>query len=143
MKQSTQVLSEALNRLINAYEELQKENSKLSNKIKELEDDNLDLQQKIEDLSDTTEKQTEDITSMLGKIESLFTGNVTSSANTIENTIQTSKEPKELFDDLETDTIIEDEAQEKFNNESEEEISTAKIDLQRMENLLSGFGGNR
>jgi chromosome segregation ATPase len=140
MKQSTQVLSEALNRLINAYEELQKENSKLNNKIKELEDDNLDLQQKIEDLSDTTDKQTEDITSMLGKIESLFTGNVTNSSG-VENVTQ-KQEPRELFDDLETNTIVET-VQDEFGNESEEEISTAKIDLQRMENLLSGFGGNR
>ncbi|MCK9336789.1 MAG: hypothetical protein M0P43_03045 [Arcobacteraceae bacterium] len=138
MKQSTQVLSEALNRLITAYEELQKENSKLTNKIKELEDDNLDLQQKIEDLSDTTDKQTEDITSMLGKIESLFTGNVTAKVEHIMH----KQEPKELFEDL----IIEETQEEltlSSNNESEEEISTAKIDLQRMENLLSGFGGNR
>lgn len=146
MQQSTQVLSEALNRLINAYEQLQKENAKLNDKIQELEDDKVAMQQTIDELSNTTTKQTEDITSMLGKIESLlsiedtFMSSSTSTVSTKESySVKTTYETTSLLQE-EFDIIEEDEEE---KEQKEEEISTSKIDLQRMEDLLSGFGNNR
>ncbi len=146
MQQSTQVLSEALNRLINAYEQLQKENSKLNDKIQELENDKVAMQQTIDELSNTTTKQTEDITSMLGKIESLlsiedtFMSSSTSTVSTKESySVKTTYETTSLLQE-EFDIIEEDEEE---KEQKEEEISTSKIDLQRMEDLLSGFGNNR
>lgn len=146
MQQSTQVLSEALTRLINAYEQLQKENAKLNDKIQELEDDKVAMQQTIDELSNTTTKQTEDITSMLGKIESLlsiedtFMSSSTSTVSTKESySVKTTYETTSLLQE-EFDIIEEDEEE---KEQKEEEISTSKIDLQRMEDLLSGFGNNR
>lgn len=146
MQQSTQVLSEALTRLINAYEQLQKENSKLNDKIQELENDKVAMQQTIDELSNTTTKQTEDITSMLGKIESLlsiedtFMSSSTSTVSTKESySVKTTYETTSLLQE-EFDIIEEDEEE---KEQKEEEISTSKIDLQRMEDLLSGFGNNR
>lgn len=144
MQQSTQVLSEALNRLINAYEQLQKENSKLNDKIQELENDKVAMQQTIDELSNTTTKQTEDITSMLGKIENLLSieDSFMSSVSTISTkesySVKTTYETTSLLEE-EFEDVIEEEGKEQTN----EEISTSKIDLQRMEDLLSGFGNNR
>jgi FtsZ-binding cell division protein ZapB len=144
MQQSTQVLSEALNRLINAYEQLQKENSKLNDKIQELENDKVAMQQTIDELSNTTTKQTEDITSMLGKIENLLSieDSFMSSVSTISTkesySVKTTYETTSLLEE-EFEDVIEEEGKE----QTDEEISTSKIDLQRMEDLLSGFGNNR
>ncbi|MDY0321811.1 MAG: hypothetical protein RBR23_08775 [Arcobacteraceae bacterium] len=146
MQQSTQVLSEALTRLINAYEQLQKENAKLNDKIQELENDKVAMQQTIDELSNTTTKQTEDITSMLGKIESLlsiedtFISSVSTTSTkdsySVKTTYETTSLLQEEFD------IIEEDSNE-GTEQKEDEISTSKIDLQRMEDLLSGFGNNR
>ncbi len=146
MQQSTQVLSEALTRLINAYEQLQKENAKLNDKIQELENDKVAMQQTIDELNNTTTKQTEDITSMLGKIESLlsiedtFISSVSTTSTkdsySVKTTYETTSLLQEEFD------IIEEDSNE-GTEQKEDEISTSKIDLQRMEDLLSGFGNNR
>jgi FtsZ-binding cell division protein ZapB len=145
MQQSTQVLSEALTRLINAYEQLQKENAKLNDKIQELENDKVAMQQTIDELSNTTTKQTEDITSMLGKIESLLSIEDTFMSNT---SMVSTKESYSVKTTYETTSLLQEEfdiieENEESEEQKEEEISTSKIDLQRMEDLLSGFGNNR
>lgn len=154
MQQSTQVLSEALNKLINAYELLQKENAKLNETIKELQEDKAIMRQEIEDLSSTTTKQTEDINSMLGKIESLLDfGDILTTTSQETNIyqeddkdflLQTSYESTMLREEL----YIEKELQTpniattlEENKEQDEEDDG--LDFQKMEDLLlTGFGSN-
>lgn len=143
MQHSTQVLSEALNKLIKAYEQLQKENANLMDQISGLETDKEKMQQTIDELSSTTTKQGEDISSMLVKIESLlgFDDDITKKNSSITNEVamHTSSFQATLIE--EDFAIVEDEGEQQTTKE--EEISTSKIDLQRMEDLLSGFGNNR
>ncbi|MCK9161853.1 MAG: hypothetical protein GX118_03180 [Arcobacter butzleri] len=154
MQQSTQVLSEALNKLINAYELLQKENAKLNETIKELQEDKAIMRQEIEDLSSTTTKQTEDINSMLGKIESLLDfGDILTTTSQETNIyqeddkdflLQTSYESTMLREELHIEkelqtpniaTTLEE------NKEQDEEDDG--LDFQKMEDLLlTGFGSN-
>ncbi|QOG11375.1 hypothetical protein [Arcobacter sp. FWKO B] len=139
MQHSTQVLSEALNKLINAYEDLQLQNKKLNDKINELEEENALMQETIDNLSSTTDKQSQDISSMLGKIESLLSvgDNIFSNDKQSSNTQVTSSTDDQTEEEI-SQLLLEENNE--VSGDSDEEISTAKIDLQRMESLLSGFG---
>lgn len=155
-------LSNALNTLIGAYEELQKENNKLNSQVKDLteEKDKLalekeqvimdinNLQKDVTVLSDNSNQQNDSMYSMLSKIESLL-GN--------ETIDQQSSEDDNLSEEIleaQLDEVIGDAAslyenindnEDKHQNDDnandieEFEQSNNKIDLNRMASLLNGF----
>lgn len=157
-------LSEALNTLIVAYEELQKENETLSTQINDLttqkdqvtqekeilskeKDQALqelnDLQKDVNVLSDNSDQQNSSMYNMLDKIESLL-GNDTPAVNKIEklpdNEVITSH-VDEVFSDkqeleVEKNAIT---AQEEPKQTTASEQDSSKIDLNRMASLLNGF----
>ena len=173
-------LNNALNTLINAYEELQDENKNLKNRINELEDEVLDLEsakenleltkkdleQKVSNLSENTQQDNSNISSMLGKIESLLNS---SSDSNKEIELKPNENRSRDFDksndyskdhhyfnkssnDLD-DIKLNDSATDKkdddalnsFENlsikveEKKDESNENKIDLNRMASLLNGF----
>ena len=140
MDNTTQKLSEALNTLINAYEELQKENeglqntiTDLNNKITNLESKNKELEDNVDNLNDNTQKQESDITSMLGKIESLL--HIRKSDSTKDKAIES--EPVKEEEPYASSISVEDIKLE--TESSAPQQNSSKIDLNRMESLLSGF----
>ena len=129
-------LNEALTTLIKAYEELQGENNKLKNRITELEDEVLeletvkeDLEKNVDEFKNHTQEDNSNITSMLGKIESL-----------LNNKPSSSTENKTLFDTPKVEEKEEVVAEEpNILNTPAEDTSSNKIDLNRMASLLNGF----
>ncbi len=102
-------LNEALSTLIKAYEELQGDNTSLKNRINELEDEVLelesakeDLEKNVDEFKDHTQKDKSNISTMLGKIESILnkksasTPSVTSS-NTVTPEASKVEEKKMIF----------------------------------------------
>lgn len=162
-------LNNALNTLIKAYEELQGDNENLKNRIIELEDEVLDLESakeelelnkleletNLSDMNDSTEEDNSNISSMLGKIESLL-HNSTDEASKDKKTeneevIEEPVEEEALSNDN-IEEIIEDEVKEepnalnsfdnlsiKVEEKKEDESNSNKIDLNRMASLLNGF----
>lgn len=154
-------LSEALNTLIGAYEELQKENDKLNTQINDLtqvkekiarEKELLssekkqalqelnDLQNDVNVLSDNSEQQNSSMYSMLDKIESLL-GNE-SNEPTKEEVILDHQD--DVFNDkqeLEVESPILDipQTEELKNSDNPTQDQNNKIDLNRMASLLNGF----
>ena len=131
-------LSEALNTLITAYEELQNVNSGLKNTITELKEDkekilqeNSSLQNNVSVLSDSTEQQNSSMYNMLDKIESLlgsdFTKEIESNEKEEFPAIHASIDESESLplDELELESI--------------EPEKDKKIDLDRMASMLNGF----
>jgi len=156
-------LSEALNTLIVAYEELQKENEKLNTQINDLtiEKEQVtqereilskekeqalqelnDLQKDVNVLSDNSDQQNSSMYNMLDKIESLL-GNDT---------------PVDKIEKLPEREVIASHVDEVFNDKQELEVEKSsipvleesepttsteqdsnKIDLNRMASLLNGF----
>lgn len=84
MENNTQMtiekLQNAINTLLDAYENLQDENGKNLKKIDELEEENRSLQNTISSLESDSGKQNGAIGSMIGKIESILGGERSSSA---------------------------------------------------------------
>ncbi len=104
---TTEKLETALTSLIAAYTDLQDENKQLNNRIEDLEDENQDLTTRINSLSSNSGKTDGAISGMLGKIESILSGNTSKSiqqikleessifANSkIESTVTTKEEEK-------------------------------------------------
>ena len=140
-------LNEALGTLIKAYEELQDENANLKARINELEDEVLelestkeDLEKNVDEFKDHTEKDKSNISTMLGKIESILTKKAPS-ATTIASTPNTSTitpEVKEKVEEKPNDIF----SASSVTTEKEapkEESNSGKIDLNRMASLLNGF----
>lgn len=162
-------LNNALNTLIKAYEELQNDNEGLKARINELEDEVLDLESAKEDLelskmdlesnlselNDHTEKDNSNITSMLGKIESLLNStdeeekkpnNNNTSNNNVQNNNNHQKKDEQLFEEKDIEKEVESTEPSSFDNLSvkveekkEEDSNSNKIDLNRMASLLNGF----
>lgn len=118
-------LNNALNTLIKAYEELQEENSGLKNRVNELEDEVLDLEGikeelelKISEFSENTEEDNSNISSMLGKIESLLNSSTNSS------TVKEQEEPTSEDNEIEDEKKDQEESlvQNSVNDEKEEVI---------------------
>ncbi|NQY20588.1 MAG: hypothetical protein HRT40_04645 [Campylobacteraceae bacterium] len=127
-------LSEALNTLIAAYEDLQLENMSLKSDIDQLNDEKSELETKITDLSDkksslennidnlnvNNEKQNTNIHSMLGKINSLLSDDLEVS-NTL---VKTEKNHEETITSVETEEITKnifdttDESEEEKKNDT-------------------------
>lgn len=154
-------LSNALNTLIGAYEELQKENNKLTTQVKNIteEKDKLalekeqvimdmnNLQKDVTVLSDNSNQQNDSMYSMLSKIESLL-GGETAKQGEDENLSEEILEAQldEVISDAgslyENRNISSNEENIKENNKSDDieiEQSNNKIDLNRMASLLNGF----
>ena len=139
-------LNEALGTLIKAYEELQDENANLKARINELEDEVLelestkeDLEKNVDEFKDHTEKDKSNISTMLGKIESILSkkssdktpSTTTSSVSSVTPEIKEKVEekPNDIFS---TSLNVEKET-------PKEESNSGKIDLNRMASLLNGF----
>jgi len=152
-------LNEALSTLIKAYEELQEENTGLKARINELEDEVLDLESAKEDLEknvdefkDHTQKDKSNISTMLGKIESILnkkSSSTTPSATPVStpNTTATpevlKEKAEEKKDDIFSASVNPTTANSLYDNtkkeEPKEESNSNKIDLNRMASLLNGF----
>lgn len=143
-------LNEALSTLIKAYEELQDENTGLKARINELEDEVLelestkeDLEKNVDELKEHTQKDKSNISTMLGKIESILnkkstsTPNVTSSSTTVTPEASKVEEKKnDIFNNTTNPNSLLDNLK---KDEPKEESNSNKIDLNRMASLLNGF----
>lgn len=139
-------LNEALGTLIKAYEELQDENTNLKARINELEDEVLelestkeDLEKNVDEFKDHTEKDKSNISTMLGKIESILTRKSSDKApsTTTSSVSSVTPEIKEKVEEKPNDIFSAS-----LNVEKEipkEESNSGKIDLNRMASLLNGF----
>ena len=128
-------LSEALNTLIAAYEDLQLENMSLKSDIDQLNDEKSELESKVTDLSDkksslennidnlndNNDKQNTNIHSMLGKINSLLSDDfevnntVVKTENIQEETV-TSVESNDITKNIFDTTAESEDEDEKKNN---------------------------
>lgn len=141
-------LSEALNNLIKAYEELQEQKNEVEEKnialqeeLAALKNEKDNLTTNVEELNQNTEKQETNINSMLGKIESLLG-------------VKPKKELKDIV--IEEKKIDENQTQDEeynlnnsiFNTDIKEEKieegieikkDDSSLDLNRMATLLNGF----
>lgn len=131
MENTTQSLSGALNNLIKAYEDLQKENIDLKVEIKELKGENAKLKDDLEKVSTTSTKQSQDIDGMVSKINSLLKSGESISADF---TMKTQETKIEIEQKEEDESLVE--ISQPVND------NKTKIDLNKMESLLNGFGGN-
>lgn len=152
-------LNEALSTLIKAYEELQEDNTNLKSRINELEDEVLelesakeDLEKNVDEFKDHTQKDRSNISTMLGKIESILnkkSSTPTPSTNSVSSssTPATPEVPKEKIEDKKDDifsaSVNPTTTNSLYDNskkeEPKEESNSNKIDLNRMASLLNGF----
>lgn len=153
-------LSEALNTLITAYEELQGENNKLEvvitqlkaekanvqeekNKLEEekakVEQEKNSLQDNLTTLSDNSEEQNNSMYNMLDKIELLLSNEV--AVPTYDEKSHASNEIIEQEPVLESQTNVEEEVTSLLTEDKKEPENNSdnKIDLNRMASLLNGF----
>lgn len=143
-------LSEALNTLIGAYEDIQNEKNELEKTIVQLKDEKNDLDKKLNDFNNNNERQNSNINSMLGKIENIL-GNNPEKNEKKEEIPKKETEIKEMplettniFDSVNApkeDTIAQNIKVNPINNTKEEvlEKDDEKLDLNRMASLLNGF----
>lgn len=142
MENNTQSLSGALNNLIKAYEDLQKENIDLKVEIKGLKNENAKLNDELEKANSTNNKQSQDINSMVGKINSLLKSDSPSISN---SSITSEPEKSEPTPAPKTEIRIETNSDDESlvqRVETPVNDTKSKIDLNKMESLLNGFGGN-
>lgn len=133
---TVQQLSKALNQLLNAYESLQEEtkdlkdeNTKLKEKVEDFEVRNRELDSRLCALNDTTKHNSNEMDTMLGRIETILGPNMEEiKEEIIEEIESTIQEPKEEL--IEKSLYPEEEANKEDNKE---------IDLGRMQSLLNGF----
>ena len=150
-------LNNALSTLIKAYEELQEDNNNLKIRINELEDEVLDLESAKEDLEKNvdefknhTQEDKSNISTMLGKIESILNRKVADTNtspynpyNKVEEKIEDKKEEiVKVHNSINTSSENQPLNVLKTEEKKEEESdngSSNKIDLNRMASLLNGF----
>ncbi len=125
-------LSKALNQLLDAYEILQEEaknlkeeNTTLKEEIDDLELRNRGLDSRLCALNDTTKHNSNEMDTMLGRIETIL-------GPTVEEI------EEEVIEEVET--IVEDPKEEtKENSLYPNQEDNKEIDLGRMQSLLNGF----
>ena len=142
-------LSDALNTLIGAYEDLQNENTAISNKLKQVEDEKNELEESInnlrsdktalednlDNLQDNKQKEHTNINSMLGKIQNLLGNKTTNNEPPVLAEINISineaeKEVKSEYQaDLITENIFDTVNLEEHEDTKEDETSVADLDL--------------
>jgi len=153
-------LSEALNTLITAYEELQGENNKLEvvitqlkeekanvqeekNKLEEektkVEQEKNSLQDNLTTLSDNSEEQNNSMYNMLDKIELLLSNEVAVPSYEKKEEVPNAVIEKEPL--LESQANLEEEVTSLLAEDKKEPENNSdnKIDLNRMASLLNGF----
>ena len=142
-------LSDALNTLIGAYEDLQNENNSLKNTIEELEDaknelesniNNLkevkvSLEDNLDNIQDNNQKENTNINSMLGKIQNLL-GNK-QVGDVVKNEIPSFEEEKNDFA-LNTENIFDAVEKEDVN----EEEKNKNIIENKVENIVLSVNNN-
>lgn len=137
-------LNEALSKLITAYEKLEEENNVLHNQIEKLtlEKSSLIKEKEIleEDLShyeNSNKQQTNNINSMLGKIESLLGNDKKDQPSN-----QTAQQPSSSSSSVDEIAMknIEDSLKEDVPAKNSSGSEESKLDLNRMASLLNGFG---
>lgn len=119
-------LNSALNRLMDAYQELQKENEELkvnleaaNSELVSVKDENSSLLLKVNELKSNTEDDKETISTMLGQIENILSrGSKTSSDTKIAN-IENIKDDKEIVSQVEE--FLEDKLDESNHNSNSSE----------------------
>lgn len=122
---NVQQLSVALNQLLDAYENLQKENKELSAKLEEAENKNIQLDDKLNSLSNTTSLQSNEMGDMLNRIETILS-----------NPLETNSQPNDI--PIEHNEQEQDNKEQNNENPPQQEDSKA-VDLGRMQSLLNGF----
>lgn len=130
---TVQQLSKALNQLLDAYEILQveakslkEENTTLKEEIDDLELRNRGLDSRLCALNDTTKHNSNEMDTMLGRIENIL-------GPTVEEEIE-----EEIIEEVET--VVEEAVEETQNNNSyPNQEDNKEIDLGRMQSLLNGF----
>ena len=142
-------LSDALNTLIGAYEDLQNENNSLKNTIEELEDaknelesniknlkdDKVSLEDNLDNIQDNNQKENTNINSMLGKIQNLL-GNK-QVGDVIKNETPSFEEEKSDFA-LNTENIFDAVEKEDVN----EEEKNKDIIENKVENIVLSVNNN-
>lgn len=119
-------LNSALNRLMDAYQELQKENEELkvnleaaNSELVSVKDENSSLLLKVNELKSNTEDDKETISTMLGQIENILSrGSKTSSDKKIDNK-DTIEDDKEIVSQVEE--FLEDKLDESNHNSNSSE----------------------
>ncbi|MDX4071286.1 hypothetical protein Q6A88_06190 [Aliarcobacter skirrowii] len=119
-------LNSALNRLMDAYQELQKENEELkvnleaaNSELVSVKDENSSLLLKVNELKSNTEDDKETISTMLGQIENILSrGSKTSSDTKIAN-IENIEDDKEIVSQVEE--FLEDKLDESNHNSNSSE----------------------
>ena len=136
---TVQQLSKALNQLLNAYEILQEEaknlkdeNVILKKEVDDLQLKNSGLDSRLSALNDTTKHNSNEMDTMLGRIETILGPNIEEiKEEIIEEIESTIEKPKEVL----TEKSLYSE--EEVTKEKEED--NKEIDLGRMQSLLNGF----
>ena len=142
-------LSEALNTLITAYEELQNENSDLQKVVSQLKaekekiiQENNNLQDNVSVLSDNTEQQNSSMYNMLDKIELLLSSDTAEKikeVDTFDNNVPVGFNAVDIKNEDEVLPIPEDEPEDENPDADADADKDNKIDLNRMASLLNGF----
>ena len=130
---TVQQLSQALNQLLDAYETLQEEaknlkeeNTILKEEIDDLELRNRGLDSRLCALNDTTKHNSNEMDTMLGRIE---------------NILGPTKLEEEKVEEDEVEAVLEEIVETEINNETQpqQQEDNKEIDLGRMQSLLNGF----
>eukprot|EP01156_Anaeramoeba_ignava_P014532 Anaeramoba_ignava/a609489_80.p2 GENE.a609489_80~~a609489_80.p2 ORF type:complete len:137 (+),score=23.45 a609489_80:1899-2309(+) len=129
---TVQQLSQALNQLLDAYENLQKKNTDLKKELEDAQLENEELKEQVSLLSSTTTEQTSEMDAMINRIESIL-----SNAPIMEE----EKKEEEESAETETSPFFDNSLEETTEQEEEKKEETAKDqpDLGRMQALLNGF----
>jgi chromosome segregation ATPase len=127
MENNTQItiekLQDAINTLLDAYENLQEENNKNLETIKTLEEEKAQLEATIDDMEDNSGKQNGAIGSMIGKIESIL-GNPSKATEEVKE--DEDKKP-ELVQSTFAITSEEEEQKEESSEENKDEVLDSNI----------------
>lgn len=132
---TVQQLSKALNQLLDAYEILQEdaknlkeENTTLKEEIDDLELRNRGLDSRLCALNDTTKHNSNEMDTMLGRIENILGPTIEEEEEVAEEVIET------------VETVAEETpAETTSNNQYPTQEENKEIDLGRMQSLLNGF----
>ena len=133
---TVQQLSKALNQLLDAYEILQEdsknlkeENTILKEEIDDLELRNRGLDSRLSTLNDATKHNSNEMDTMLGRIENILGSNEEIDEQETQDEI--SEEIEAIVEEVVTETTE--------NNQHPTPEENKEIDLGRMQSLLNGF----
>ena len=127
---NVQQLSAALNQLLDAYENLQKENKELTAKLEDAENKNTELDNKINSLSSATNHQSTEMGDMLNRIETILSNPFGTSSDSEDMPVEPAQQEEES---------ILDQNNEQISNETPQQDDSKAVDLGRMQSLLNGF----